>query len=156
MIPTTNTGYLIHYNEIGLKGLNRPFFERKLAENIKKALPVPLSKTKSLIKLYGRLFLVSSESGNEIEARLQKVFGIAFFSPATLCQTRDPKELKHIIWSAIQERSQPFATFRIRVSRADKSFPLTSREIEFQIGGFIKAQSGAQVNLEEADLTVFV
>ena len=186
-------GYLIHYSEIGLKGQNRPFFERKLAQNIQNAVfPVttPLSKAKLLIRLYGRLFLeipteeksqtlhkvksltLSPTLGNsdsflrpalentrlqnEVESHLQKVFGIAYFSPAILCDTRDPHALKHIVWEEIKKRGQPFKTFRIRASRADKSFHLTSREIEFQIGGFIKEQSKAKVDLEEADLTCFI
>jgi len=186
-------GYLIHYSEIGLKGKNRLFFERKLIENIKNAIsPIttPLSRGSLLRKLYGRLFLeISNQSPSysgaglkdaaikslcehgvllsrpltergglqdDIEALLKKVFGIAYFSPAALCSTRDPHALKHTIWEEIKKRGQPFKTFRIRASRADKSFHLTSREIEFQVGGFIKAQSGAKVNLEKADLTCFI
>jgi len=184
-VINTKHGYLIHYNEIGLKGQNRPFFERKLAQNIRNAIfPVtkPLLRAKLFTRLYGRLYLeipdeniihpdrhselgseskkilkrVQDDKVNRTKSRLKKVFGIAHFSPAILCNTRDPNELKHIAWEEIQKRGQPFKTFRVRARRADKSFHLTSREIEFQIGGFIKEQSKAQVNLEKADLTCFV
>jgi len=157
-------GILIHYGELALKGKNRPVFERQLIRNIKSAiLPVttPSSKAKLLMRLYGRLFLklpadYSPELLVQVTERLKMVFGIANFSPATLCDTRDPDTLKRIVWKEMQSQGEKFDTFRIRANRADKSFPLTSRDIEFQVGGFIKEQSGAQVNLEKADLTCFI
>lgn len=166
------TGFLIHYGEIGLKGENRPFFERKLVQNIKSVLAdlTPLSKIRTLTRLYGRLFLeitgnstalprVKESAGlqndkNAIKGRLRKVFGIANFSGAFLVD-RNLDILKHTIWEEIKKR-RPFSTFRIRTSRADKNFPLTSRDIEFEVGGFIKAKSKARVDLEEADLTCFI
>ena len=186
-------GFLIHYGEIGLKGKNRPFFEKKLVQNVNSALAdlKQQNRVRPLKRLYGRLFLeipaeeinnnfrrsefisesdeeskkilkqVQDDKSNEtislesqIKNRLRKVFGIANFSEAFLVD-RDPHTLKHAVWNTVQ-RQQPFSTFRIRASRADKSFPLTSRDVEFQIGGFVKAKSKAKVNLERAELTCFI
>jgi len=91
---------------------------------------------------------------NTIQPRLNRTFGIANFSPAWFV-TKDIDKLKELIWQET-EKQQPFKTFRIRASRADKNFPMTSREIEFQIGGYVKEQSGAEVDLEEADLSCYI
>ncbi len=153
-------GILIHYGELALKGANRSFFEKKLAENIRHSLAdiTPPLGTRPLQRLYGRLFLklppdYPADSLPQITHRLKRVFGIANFSAAHLAE-RDLDTLKHAIWQEVKD--EQFSTFRVRASRADKSFPLTSRDIEFRVGGFIKEQSGAQVNLEKADLTCFI
>jgi len=158
-------GFLIHYSEIGLKGKNRAFFERKLAQNIKTALSGTIpDKDYFLKRLYGRFFLeisIPAASVSErndihkrIEGQLQKVFGVANFSRAFLAK-RDLDILKKVVWEEFKKQ-QPFSTFRIRARRSDKSFPLTSREVEFQVGSFVKAKSGAKVDLEKAEVTGFI
>ncbi|MFW6143456.1 MAG: tRNA uracil 4-sulfurtransferase ThiI [Patescibacteria group bacterium] len=178
-------GYLVHYGEIALKGENRSFFENKLISNIENAVS-DLNLEKNPVKnLYGRLFLqlpsneiASSEPctqrgtavitrqkedrglksatsiSNRLEFRLKKIPGIANFSPAYLAE-RDLDKLKELIWQETKQR-MPFETFRIRASRADKSFPLTSRDIEFKIGGYVKEKSQAEVDLENAKLSCYI
>ncbi|MEA2020113.1 MAG: tRNA uracil 4-sulfurtransferase ThiI [Patescibacteria group bacterium] len=152
-------GYLIHYGEIGIKGENRPFFENKLVKNITKVTGNLGLKQKPIKKLYGRYFLETSKQASskleaKIETRLARTFGIANFSPALLVD-RDIDKLKEVVWEEVKKR-QPFKTFRIRASRVDKSYHLTSREIEFKVGGYAKEKSGAEVDLETGDVTCYI
>lgn len=152
-------GYLIHYGEIGIKGENRSFFENKLVQNIEKIVRDLELKKNPVKNLYGRHFLeipynTSSKVEKEIKKRLSRTFGIVNFSPALLTD-REVENLKKVVWSEIEKR-QPFETFRIRASRADKSYHLTSREIEFKVGGYAKEKSGAEVDLENADVTCYI
>ena len=57
---------LIHYHEIALKGKNRPFFERKLLQNIKKALKGRVNPN-AVKREYGRLViqLKADKAGSE-------------------------------------------------------------------------------------------
>ena len=49
-----------------------------------------------------------------------------------------------------------FQSFRIETQRGDKTFPLTSPEINRQLGAAVKEKSGARVDLENAEFTVTV
>jgi thiamine biosynthesis protein ThiI len=57
-------------------------------------------------------------------------------------------------WSLI--RGQSFKSFRIDTRRGDKSFPLTSVEINQHVGAYVKERSGARVDLENAELTCWI
>jgi len=143
---------LIHYHELALKGENRPFFERTLFENIKKSLGYMWRGGKLLS---GRIAVALSDGTSEEEAvkRLKRVFGIANFSFAFVfpCDfdTLSKEVLSHI-------REKDFRTFRIAARRADKSYPLTSQDINERLGTAVKEKFGKQVDLEQPDLTCFV
>jgi tRNA uracil 4-sulfurtransferase len=49
-----------------------------------------------------------------------------------------------------------FDSFRIETQRGDKTFPLTSPEINRQLGAAVKEKSGARVDLEKPEFTVTV
>jgi thiamine biosynthesis protein ThiI len=49
-----------------------------------------------------------------------------------------------------------FETFRITVQRSDKRFPGTSQELERAVGGAVKAQSGARVDLSNPEANFHV
>ena len=59
---------LCHYGEIGLKGKNRGFFEKKLQKNLRSALKRFSPDTFSSIgRMFGRLIIRLNENGqNEI------------------------------------------------------------------------------------------
>lgn len=74
---------IVHYHEIGLKGKNRNFFEKKLVSNIQKAL-ASLDKF-SVKRISGRIIVKYDSkkvSFSKIKTRLKKVFGIAYFADA--------------------------------------------------------------------------
>ena len=70
-----NSALVVKYAEIHLKGLNRPFFERKLVEKIEETLSDAKPR---VVREQGRIFVyeLPEEHLEEYAARLQKVFGI--------------------------------------------------------------------------------
>lgn len=123
---------LIKYAEIHLKGLNRPFFEKKLVTNIRHALgEIP----GEIVREQGRVFVyaIPEASIEEAALRLTRVFGIH-----SLCITRCVEK----DWETIVENAgalmAPYAggaTFKVFARRADKRFPMTSEEICRELGG---------------------
>lgn len=133
--------YLIRYGEIGLKGKNRPQFERRLMENMRRAL----SKTGSsrVERVYGRLVVESDAEPAQVLDRLSKVFGIVGVSPTL----RLPLDMQAVSDGALQTLKDAAAlvqlppgaslTFKVEARRSNKMFPLTSPEINGQIGGYL-------------------
>jgi len=155
--------FLIHYSEIALKKGNRSFFVNKLAENIKIALK-DLDDV-GVKKLSGRLLcdirFPTFAAGNRIsivEERLKKIPGIANFMPAfeivlSGAGAADMESLKQAVVKEIADRK--FSSFRITAQRGDKDFPLTSEEINRELGAFVAREIGARVDLENPEFTVF-
>jgi len=90
---------------------------------------------------------------SDIRERVGHVFGIANFSHAGR-GPHDFNELAAVILKDLGDRAP--ASFRVSVRRADKRFPLTSPQIEREVGGLIKEATGWQVNLDEPALTIHV
>jgi thiamine biosynthesis protein ThiI len=144
---------VVHYQEIALKGRNRPWFVARLARNIREAVKgLDVSAVRVLM---GRMEVVLGPAAGweVVRERLSTVFGIANFSKAG----RAPLDIDAIA-SAILADLGPEnpSTFRVSVRRADKRFPLTSPQIEREVGGRIKEARGWTVNLDAPDLTIHV
>ena len=144
---------IVHYQEIALKGRNRPWFVQRLVSNIR-AATTDLSVVK-VRALMGRIELqhTSKDDWPEVRDRLARLPGIANFSSAvpTRCDIDAIAETMLGDLTDVQVDS-----FRVTASRADKRFPLTSPQIERELGGRIKAARGWRVDLEHPELTVRV
>jgi thiamine biosynthesis protein ThiI len=144
---------LARYHEIALKGGNRGFFVDRLAVNLRRACS-DLGAVK-VRALPGRL-QVELPDGVPWETardRLASVFGVANFSRVG----EAPRDLDALSAAVIEAlRGQAFSSFRVRAKRSDKGFPHTSVEIDRRLGGAIHTATGVRVDLEHADLTVFV
>ena len=89
----------------------------------------------------------------EVGERIRKTFGIANFSYAT----RTRLDLDVIAADVLRElEGENCSSFRVSARRADKRFPLTSPQIEREIGGRIKTARGWAVNLEQPELVIHV
>ncbi|MFA5358924.1 MAG: tRNA uracil 4-sulfurtransferase ThiI [Patescibacteria group bacterium] len=154
--------FIIHYNEIALKGGNRDYFEKKLITNIKRSL-TEVGDVK-IKKLYGRiLVLFGGEINGEVIARkLSQIFGIAnygsvFISDVSLKLGKDVIEplAKEII---ILIKDKQFENFAVTVKRGDKKFPLHSPQVEKEIGGYIyeQMQREKRVKLKNPELEIFI
>ena len=144
---------LIRYHEIALKKGNRAYFTEMLKRNIVAA--VKDLGAKEIRSLPARLVLTFR---NEIEPetltkRISSVFGIANFS---LVQRtgRDIDQLRSQILAGLN--GAHFASFRIDTQRGDKSFPLNSPEINRQLGAAVQQKTGARVDLDNPEFTVYV
>jgi tRNA uracil 4-sulfurtransferase len=144
---------VVHYQEIALKGRNRPWFIARLVRNIRTAT-ADLNVTRVVTKM-GRIEIVlgEPEAWALVADRLRYVFGIANFSRAALV----PLDVEGIAASILHDLGDvQVSTFRVSAKRADKRFPLTSPQIEREVGGRIKEATGWTVNLENPELTIHV
>lgn len=150
---------LCHYDEIGIKGKNRNFFEKKLAENItknfKKYAPEIFLKTK---RIYGRIlvFLKNNQAENEKKASeiLSRTFGIANF--AFILEASLGLEAIKKTCLEIAQKQPNAKTFRVSAKRANKSFPVSSQEINIKIGAFIEEKANLKVDLINYDINFLI
>lgn len=121
---------LLHVSgEIGTKGKNRIYFERKLAENIKKKV----GKIK-LKRAFGS-FLLEIERKNK--SKLKKIPGIAWIAEAVEIK-RDLKSIKEKVFDYVKIKR--LKNFDIDVRRQDKSIAKTSQEIRQELIKFLVAK----------------
>ena len=142
---------LIRYHEVALKRGNRPYFVELLKRNLRSSVEgLGLKEVKNL---QGRLCMVfnGEADSDEIRRRLACVFGVANFSFAERTAV-DLEDLKSKILESLKGKA--FSSFRIQTKRADKTFPLNSPEVNREVGAAVKAYSGAQVDLKNAELTI--
>ena len=144
---------VVHYQEIALKGKNRPWFLGRLVRNLKRALSdLDVVDVRSLM---GRIEIQLGPGTSREEAgnRVGRTFGIANYSYAR----RTALDLDVIARAIIEDlRDRTCRSFRVSVRRADKRFPMTSPQVESEIGGRIKQARGWSVDLDDAELTVHV
>ena len=144
---------IVHYQEIALKGRNRPWFVERLVSNIRAGTAdLGVVKVRALM---GRIELQheSADDWPELCARLARLPGIANFSRAV----RSRWDIDAIADTVLDDLGdQQVESFRVSAQRADKRFPMTSPQIERELGGRIKAARGWRVDLERPELTVRV
>ena len=147
------TSIVVHYQEIALKGKNRPWFMGRLVRNLRHALS-DLDVT-AVRALMGRIEVVLGPGASREEAgeRIRRIFGIANFSYAG----RTPLDLDVIAAAILKDLGdRECRSFRVSVRRADKRFPMTSPQVEREVGGRIKERRGWRVDLDNPELTVHV
>ena len=144
---------IVHYQEIALKGRNRPWFVARLVRNLREALSD--LDVRRVHALMGRIEVVLAPGAEwpVIRERLQRVFGIGNFARAG----RAPLDVEAIAAEILADLGdQQTETFRVSARRADKRFPLTSPQIEREVGGRIKEARGWRVDLRHPGLTIHV
>ena len=144
---------LIRYHEIALKKGNRPYFTELLKRNL--IASVKDLGVKEIRSLPARLLVTFSNTIDQQTAvsRIRSVFGVANFSLVE----RTPRDMERIECRILEcLDGMSFASFRIETQRGDKSFHLTSPEINRQLGAYVKERSGARVDLSKPELTLTV
>jgi thiamine biosynthesis protein ThiI len=144
---------VVHYQEIALKGRNRPWFIARLVRNIKTATSD--LDVRQVVSKMGRIEIVlgSADAWHTVADRLRRVFGIANYSRAGRVAL-DVEVIASAILADLGNRQ--VSTFRVSARRADKRFPLTSPQIEREVGGRIKEARGWKVDLADPELTIQV
>ena len=145
------------YGEIALKGLNRSNFEDLLVKNIKRRL-----KTVGDFEITRRQSTVYikplSENADIDEAlkKVSRVFGIAAVQKSLVL----PKDMDEIIKQGIpylKDELEKAKSYKVEAKRSDKSFPLTSPQIQQALGDAITdAFPDLPVDVHEPDMTVLV
>jgi thiamine biosynthesis protein ThiI len=94
---------------------------------------------------------VDAPSWEAVRDRVRCVFGIANFSAAA----RAPRDVDALAAAILRDLGdRDVSSFRVSARRVDKRLPLTSPQIEREVGGRIKQATGWRVDLDEATLTI--
>lgn len=131
--------FLIKYAEIGTKGKNRFMFEDALTAQIRRALK-RIDGRFTVIKETGRIYVEAEGAFDYDEAvdALKRVFGIVGICPLVRLEDSGFEELKKQVVHYIDETyGEKNFTFKVDARRANKQYPLTSDQINRDLGEVI-------------------
>jgi len=141
---------VVHYSEIAIKGNNRIFFERKLINNLKKALK---EKAKNIQRRYGRIIITLNKNEKSIKNILELIPGISSFSFAA----KTPLNMEEIKKESLKIlKKEKFSTFKIFCKRSNKDFPLTSNRINNEIGSLIVKKLKKKVDCTNPEKILYI
>ncbi|MBQ8267803.1 MAG: tRNA 4-thiouridine(8) synthase ThiI [Clostridia bacterium] len=148
---------LIKDGELSLKGLNRRSFEDKMVATIRRRLK-GLGKV-SVERAQSTIYIKPVDDDFDFaEAldRMGRIFGIAAFSRACVCE----KDINDILIKApeyLADTLRGIKTFKVEAKRADKAFPLKSPEICREVGGaLLRAFPHLRVDVHNPDEVITV
>ncbi|MBC8285228.1 MAG: tRNA 4-thiouridine(8) synthase ThiI [Nitrospinae bacterium] len=148
---------LVRYDEIGLKGRNRKYFEKVLLKNIKRSLPTDKGIEYRVPR--GRILIDLTQAvADEYASRLKKIPGIASYSIGiSVNPDFDEMAALGVQWIEPLLEGKEKLNFCVRTRRSAKTFPQTSPEINFEVGSRIMSQlspKGLVVNISESEFTL--
>ena len=142
---------IVRYAEIHLKGKNRGYFERVFCVNLEKALK---GLRHELRRTSGRYLVAGFQDrdAEEICERIARVFGVHSYSLGY----RVPNDLDSI-FEAAKIVSPREGTFKVDTHRADKKYPMTSPELNAEIGAKLLEEFPAlKVDVREPQHVVYL
>ncbi len=151
--------FIIRCGEVALKGMNKPYFERMLAERIRKLLKRKFDNFE--VKRHEGLIFVRADKAyekEEIIKEISKVFGVASISPAVEAES-NLDAIGEAAVAYMQEiiEQKGIRTFKVKAKRADKGFPVKSPEIGRIIGAKILIGCKVlKVDVNEPECLLFV
>ncbi len=143
---------LLKFGELFLKGKNRHDFINLLKTNILKKLR---DFQCHLVETQGRLVLSDyiEDFEGEIIEKLQTVFGLIGVAPAVEFDT----DLQEIERKVCEVDVEGVKTFKIETKRADKSFVMTSMELDKHLGEVVLDKNpNLKVDLYNPNLIIYV
>ena len=147
------THVIVKTHELALKGKNRPWFMRRLTDNLRLATEGAGVARVWQGQLMVGLTLEDESSWPAVKERVLDCFGVAKFFFAHE-YPQDLGLIREALPGMLDNRE--FRSFRIETNRADKRFPLTSPEVNRDLGRFVEELTGARVDLTNPDLTIFL
>ena len=152
------THILCHYSEIGLKGKNRNYFEKKLSDNIKYLLKINVpGSIENIRRLRGRFLITLTDIGknslSSIQNTLENVFGLAYFAFVYESQN-DINIIKNDALKILQDHD--FNTFRVTARCVNSKFGYSSQALNEIIGEAIIDKYKKTVSLTYPELTCFI
>ena len=161
---------VLKLGEIVLKGGNRHHFERILQENIRRAvrelgvgvrlwnrngvmvLRLTGGRQRAAWRARGGDRPAAEAAMDRVAERVSSVMGIARVCRAA----RVAKDPAAAIDTAVAMAAGRTGSFAVRARRRDKRFPLTSADLNREIGARVQRAYGYPVNLSHPDLTIVV
>ncbi len=151
---------IVRCGEVALKGMNKPYFERMLAERIHKRLKAAGYGKASVKRHEGLIFVRFDREWDTLQlaGEISKVFGVASISPAVESESNmDAIGIEAVSFMEKLCEERCVRTFKVEAKRADKQFPIKSPDIARQIGGYVlKGLKVLKVDVHNPDIRLFV
>ncbi len=151
--------FLLKYAEIGVKGKNRYIFEDALVKQVR----IALEKTDGefeIVKVSGRIYVIAEGDYDydETVLALTKVFGIVGICPLVQIEDNGFDDLcEQVIEYLGKMYSDKEYTFKVNARRARKNYPLSSPEINMDLGErILDVFPNVKVDVHNPDIMVNV
>ena len=156
--------FVIKYAEIGVKGKNRYIFEEALVKQIERVLS-KCDGEFNVTRVNGRMYVDAKNFDfNETVDQLKTVFGVTGICPAVSIERNGDGNLPDV--AGISKAVVDFVdgvypdkkkTFKVKVRRVDKSFPMDSMELAAYLGGeILDAYDEMTVDVHNPDILINV
>lgn len=151
--------FLLKYAEIGVKGKNRYIFEDALVKQIQLALE-KVDGEFEIVKVSGRIYAIAKDEFDydETVSALTKVFGIVGICPLVQIEDDGFDDLSEKVIEYLKKMypGRDY-TFKVNARRARKNYPLSSPEINMELGGrILDAIPNVKVDVHNPDIMVNV
>ena len=141
---------LVRYGEVHLKGQNRPYFLRRLTENVRHAV-APIGAEAWLSD--SRIYVSGMADMDEAIRRVTRVFGLHSVSVAWELD----KDFDQIAAKCAEMAKELTGTFKVMARRSDKHFPMNSQELNAELGGvMLDSNPALRVDVHKPDHYVSV
>ena len=144
---------MVRFGELSTKGKNKIDFIRVLYKNIVRAL-----KEFDGIETYMRhdhIYVVLNDADyHPIIERLQDVSGIQGLSLVHKAKDRDIENIKNVSLELIKQEEGK--TFKVKVKRTDKKYPMISDEITRSVAGHILRNTELKVDVHNPDILLSI
>lgn len=151
--------FLLKYAEIGVKGKNRYIFEDALVKQIQLALE-KVDDEFEIVKVSGRIYAIAKDEFDydETVSALTKVFGIVGICPLVQIEDDGFDDLSEKVIEYLKKMYPgKDYTFKVNARRARKNYPLSSPEINMELGGrILDAIPNVKVDVHNPDIMVNV
>lgn len=150
---------IVKYGEIVMRGNNRGIFLKKLITAIRKNID-PIGNFYVVME-QGRL-IVEDRGGqmdfDTVIPRVLTVFGVTAVCPGIKTDDQSMDNLKKICLSHMKEFfDDKQITFKVETKRANKKYPLISREISADIGEYLlENMSNLSVDVHKPEIVLWV
>ena len=143
---------VVRYGELSTKGKNRKEFMKMLTHNIRRRLKDYEKLTYNT--LHDGLFIkLNGEDYEMIKKDLKDVFGYSYFSGAIRVE-KQIDAIKDVGLKLAQKHD--VKTFKIATKRHDKSFPMSSDEINRAVAGNILHNTELKVDVHKPELMIYI
>ncbi|MBQ7119533.1 MAG: tRNA 4-thiouridine(8) synthase ThiI [Oscillospiraceae bacterium] len=148
---------LLKLGELVLKGLNRGNFEKRLMKNINWRL-----RKFGDFKIYclqSTIYVDPQSDDCDMDSAVEaikKIFGIVNICRAAECE-KDMEKIVEVAKEYLCDELSSARTFKVEAKRSDKSFPMKSPEIAFEVGGALHdAFENLEVDVKNPEVLVKV
>ena len=144
---------VVHYAEVSLKRGNRPLFLRHLARNIGRAIAG--CGDVRVRQLSGRIVLDLGARVDPaaVQERVARVCGVASVASGFRVESALPA-MKDAVARVVE--GPAFPSFRITARRAFKTYPMSSVELNRELGAFVLERVASRVDLRDPALEIHV